>query len=76
MFKGLVTINLDPPYVSITSVDSREFKALSLEQLKTFLTDLGLKQWPLDDCVIRLDGQVSEESLQRIGMLSQKHLEN
>jgi hypothetical protein len=70
MMEGILTINLDPPYISLESEGTQSQRTFSLDQIRSILEELGVQRWPLRDCLIRLQGEFSFESLQRIGLVA------
>jgi hypothetical protein len=68
MLEGILTINLDPPYICLESEGNQRQRAFSSEQIRCILEELGISRWPLRDCLIRLKGEFSFEALQKIGL--------
>jgi len=85
MIKGMLLINIDPPYVSFSqsSVDSAGngpgYKALqhcSLEEIKTLLVRLDAllpdQSWPPQECILRLPIVCTKSELSRFSLLNLK----
>ena len=69
MYDGVITINFDPPYISLTGVGAQELKSLSQEQLASVLSKLGIEKLAMVDCLIRINGQFPVKILTDLGML-------
>jgi hypothetical protein len=81
MIEGILTINLDPPYLSFHPNDStssaclRECATADIYVALGELAPLLNSVHQLDDCVVRLQGNFSKGRLSKLGLL-RGHLES
>ena len=77
MIEGLLTVNLEPPYLSFQSLEDLTAKSClrycTAEDVKSALANLCAFQyfqhWPLKECIIRVEGSFSREKLAHFGLL-------
>lgn len=75
MIEGVLTVNLDPPYLQFhgdnRSVDGclRECTTEELRAALGELAECSIMHWPLQDCVIRLRGMFPIVKLSLFGLL-------
>jgi hypothetical protein len=79
MIQGTLSVSLDPPCVmfepDVGDRSSWRIRYCSDNELHQVLSDLGVEQWPLRECFIRLQGRFSRASLLRMGLNSVTHSE-
>ncbi len=78
MIEGVLTINLDPPYLQFqggdTSIDGC-LRECTTEEVRAALHELGqvcTRAWPLHECVIRLRGKFPIVKLSMFGLLRER----
>lgn len=82
MVEGTLVVNLDPPYVSFvehgakTGAELRRrktaFNHCTIQELRMMLIELGAivpyQHWPPKDCMMRLPGSYSKDTLDKLGL--------
>lgn len=72
MVEGVLTINLEPPYISFHSSQAELgcSRSCTQEEIRDILSDMDARQWPLKDCLIRLSTNFSEARLASLRLSS------
>ncbi len=76
MIKGILTANLDPPYLVLDLADAGPLRSrrreCTSEEIRSAIFALGENRgalsWPPKDCVVRIQGAFSQDWLASIGL--------
>lgn len=74
MISGILTINVDPPYMAfLTQEKSHCLKHCTLDELRQLLLELKAfnpeQNWPPSEYILRLPGHFAQKTLRRFGLL-------
>lgn len=78
MVEGILTINVNPPYVVFCPKEGKSsIRECTAEHIRAVLADLAadvhFQHWPVKECVIRLQGNFSRDKLEKFGLLTLRH---